>query len=309
MVDIGIFLGTEEIAQSARDAERKGFESVWAAGDHLAGRGPMLDPGIVLATAAAVTDRVRLGYGVLLAAVRPLPFLAKELVALQHVSGGRVGLAIGDGEGAWERWHGGVRDAPVWAATGIARAESAARTEHALRTLPDLLAGKATVVGPSPGDGAEITLAPAVPLPETLIAGDAEAHVLRRAVDFGASWFPAVISPARLTHGVRELRRLAEAAGRPTPRVTVAVPLLLDLPAAERRGARDRMTRTITDAYRVSPEEAAHIGVVGTPEQAAELLAPYIEAGADRIVLSGGSSHGWRTAHDLTARTADLLTA
>jgi len=307
MVDIGIFLGTEDIAQSAHDAEHRGFESVWAAGDHLAGRGPMLDPGVVLATAAAVTERVRVGYGVLLAAVRPLPLLAKELAALQHVSGGRVSVAVGDGEGVWERWHGGVRDAPVWAASGIARAEAAARTELALRTLPDLLAGRPTEVGPAGGDGIEITLAPAVPVPETLIAGDAEARVLRRAVEFGAGWFPAVISPTRLAHGVRELRRIAEAAERPTPPVTVAVPLLLDVPAAERREARDRMTHTITDAYRVPRAEAAHIGVVGTPEQAAELLAPYIGAGASRVVLSGGSPHGWRAWHELAARTAALL--
>ncbi|MEV8408200.1 hypothetical protein AB0R12_21010 [Streptomyces niveus] len=48
-------------------------------------------------------------------------------------------------------------------------------------------------------------------------------------------------------------------------------------------------------AYEVDPDHAAGVGIVGTPEEAAERLAAYVEAGVDRIVLSGGSAAGWRT--------------
>ncbi|WP_405801158.1 LLM class flavin-dependent oxidoreductase [Streptomyces sp. NBC_01506] len=309
MTDIGIYLGTEDIARSARDAERLGFESVWV-WDHLSGRYPMLAPEVVLATAAAVTERVRVGYGVLLAAVRPLPLLAKQIASLQYVSRERLLVGIGDGRGAWERWHGGVRDAPVWDALGVRRAAADARTEDALRLLPRLVAGEPTRIaaaGARESAGVEITLAPAVSAPPLYVAGGPEEDVLRRAVAFGAGWFPAVISPAQLADGVRRLRRYADEAGRPVPPVTVAVPVQLDVPAREVAGARDALVRMVVEAYGVDPEHAAGVGIVGTPEQAAERLAAFVAAGADRIVLSGGSAKDWRTGHELLARTAGLL--
>ncbi|MFD4117378.1 LLM class flavin-dependent oxidoreductase [Streptomyces niveus] len=303
MTDIGIFLGTDEIAESARDAERLGFESVWC-WDHLAGRYASLAPEVVLATAAAVTERVRVGYGVLLAAVRPLPLLAKEVASLQYVSRGRLLVGVGDGRGAWERWHGGLRDAPAWDALGVRRADAGARTEQALRLLPGLVGGEPTRFAPG---GAEITLAPAAAAPPLLVAGGLEDAVLRRAVAFGAGWFPAVISPAQVADGVRRLRQYADEAGRPVPPVTVAVPVQLDVPAGEVAAAREALVRMVVDAYEVDPGHAAGVGIVGTPEEAAERLAAYVEAGADRIVLSGGSAAGWRTSHELLARTATLL--
>lgn len=305
MIDIGIFLGTDEIAESARDAERLGFESVWF-WDHLAGRYPTLAPEVVLATAAAVTERVRVGYGVLLAAVRPLPLLAKEVASLQYVSRGRLLVGVGDGRGPWERWHGGLRDAPAWDALGVRRADAEARTEEALRLLPRLVRGEPTRLGPVAG-GAEITLAPAAPAPPLLVAGGLEEAVLRRAVEFGAGWFPAVISPAQVTDGVRRLRQYADEAGRPVPPVTVAVPIQLDVPAGEVAAARDALVRMVVDGYEVDPDHAADVGIVGTPEEAAERLSAYVEARADRIVLSGGSTAAWRTGHELLARTATLL--
>lgn len=317
VTDIGIYLGTEEIAESARDAERLGFESVWA-WDHFTGRYPaMLAPEVVLATAAAVTERLRVGYGVLLAPVRPLPLLAKELASLQYVSRGRLLVGVGDGRGAWERWHGGLRDAPVWEALGVRRADAQARTEEALRLLPGLVRGEPTAIVPAGGaagvvgaagaTGIEVTLTPAVPVPPLLVAGGPQEAVLRRAVAFGAGWFPAVVSPAQLADGVRRLRRYADEAGRPVPPVTVAVPVQLDIPAGEVAAARDAMARLVVAAYDVDPGEASGVGIVGTPEQAAERLAAFVAAGADRIVLSGGSSEGWRTSHELLARTAALL--
>ncbi|WP_405620864.1 LLM class flavin-dependent oxidoreductase [Streptomyces sp. NBC_01508] len=310
MTDIGIYLGTEEITESARDAERLGFESVWV-WDHLAGRYPMLAPEVVLATAAAVTERVRLGYGVLLAAVRPLPLLAKELASLQYVSRERLLVGIGDGRGAWERWHGGLRDAPAWDALGVRRADAEARTEDALRLLPRLVGGEPTRIAPEGGAGdaagAEITLAPAVSAPPLFVAGGPEEAVLRRAVTFGAGWFPAVLSPAQLADGVRRLRQYADEAGRPAPPVTVAVPIQLDIPAASLAAAREAMARMVVDGYEVDPGHAADAGIVGTPEQAAERLAAFVAAGADRIVLSGGSATDWRAGHELLARTATLL--
>ena len=59
-----------------------------------------LDPLVALATAAAVTSRIGLGTGILLAAQHDPIILAKQLATLDHLSGGRVTLGVGFG---WNR--------------------------------------------------------------------------------------------------------------------------------------------------------------------------------------------------------------
>ena len=59
-----------------------------------------LDPLVALATAAAVTSRIGLGTGILLAAQHEPILLAKQVATLDHLSGGRVTLGVGFG---WNR--------------------------------------------------------------------------------------------------------------------------------------------------------------------------------------------------------------
>lgn len=100
----------------ARSAEEAGFESLWAV-DHPVfpadfdsrypytrdGKMPLStgsvlpDPLIWLAQAAAVTERIRVGTGVLILPLRNPVVLAKELATLDALSGGRVDLGIGVG--------------------------------------------------------------------------------------------------------------------------------------------------------------------------------------------------------------------
>src|SRR5579862_2584274 len=69
---------TPSVVQAARRAEELGFDAAWA-GDHLWGRVPFLDSGISLACAAAVTERLTLGYSVMLLGLRPPAWAAKQL--------------------------------------------------------------------------------------------------------------------------------------------------------------------------------------------------------------------------------------
>src|SRR4029077_7760048 len=86
----------EHYRRVAETAEAAGFDSLWA-GDHVAFHEPLLDVTVALATFAAVTERIRLGSGVLLL---PLPVpapVAREFASLDFVSGGRVVLGVGVG--------------------------------------------------------------------------------------------------------------------------------------------------------------------------------------------------------------------
>ena len=77
---------------AARRGEQLGFDVVTAA-DHLGGQSPFQ----VLATAAAVTERVRLRTYVLDAYFWNPALLAREVATLDVLSGGRAEIGVGAG--------------------------------------------------------------------------------------------------------------------------------------------------------------------------------------------------------------------
>jgi alkanesulfonate monooxygenase SsuD/methylene tetrahydromethanopterin reductase-like flavin-dependent oxidoreductase (luciferase family) len=92
-----------EFIRTARAAEAAGVERLWTS-DHLAWRIRRSDPWFgsvpLLAAAAATTSRIRLGPLVATPNFRhPVPF-AKEVMTLDHLSGGRIDLGIGAGTDA-----------------------------------------------------------------------------------------------------------------------------------------------------------------------------------------------------------------
>ena len=82
-----------------RRAEELGFASAWVMEQPIGSAG-LLEPLALLAHAAAVTTRLRLGVAVILAPLRPPVALAKALATVDQLSGGRLiaGLALGGRE-------------------------------------------------------------------------------------------------------------------------------------------------------------------------------------------------------------------
>lgn len=86
-----------DLKRAARHAEQVGLDGVWA-GDHLTTGFPILDSTVALTTAAAVTERIQVGYAVMLLALRQPAAAAKQIASLQHVSGNRLQLGVGVGD-------------------------------------------------------------------------------------------------------------------------------------------------------------------------------------------------------------------
>ncbi|MBV8951112.1 MAG: TIGR03560 family F420-dependent LLM class oxidoreductase [Actinobacteria bacterium] len=89
----------DEIASRARLADDAGFEGVWGF-DHFVpmygeGPGPCFEGWATLAALAAITTHVRLGLLVTGVTYRPPQLLATEAITIDHVSHGRVELAMG----------------------------------------------------------------------------------------------------------------------------------------------------------------------------------------------------------------------
>src|SRR5687768_13596183 len=129
---IGVFLPSlthrdAEVADpiaAAQYAEGLGFESAWVVDQLVAGTGhAILESGMVLAAAAARTNRILLGYGVLIVPLREPAWVAKQVATLQRLSGHRVILGVGVGSD---------RHAKSWEAIGLARTERGQRLDAAL---------------------------------------------------------------------------------------------------------------------------------------------------------------------------------
>ena len=107
-LNMGVFTNRDAILRLARTAEDAGFESLWT-GEHVVvvdpqvppspvpPETPMVDTIATLAFAAAVTERIKLGSGIILLAQRNPVVLAKELAGIDVLSNGRLLFGIGVG--------------------------------------------------------------------------------------------------------------------------------------------------------------------------------------------------------------------
>jgi probable F420-dependent oxidoreductase len=117
-----------DLVAYARKAEALGFDSLWVV-EHCLVANPsyrvtFLDPLIVLAAVAPVTERIRLGTSILQLPLRRPLQLAKEIATLDWLSGGRFEFGIGVG------WHPGE-----FSAFGIPLQERGRRTDEYLDVM------------------------------------------------------------------------------------------------------------------------------------------------------------------------------
>ncbi|MBO1751361.1 LLM class flavin-dependent oxidoreductase [Actinotalea sp. BY-33] len=105
----------------ARRAESLGFDELWVVED-LGFRGGVAQAAAVL----AVTERIRVGVGVLPAAVRNAAFTAMEVATLAQLFPGRVDVGIGHGMPGW------MRSVGAWPASPLRLLEDHLRSVRAL---------------------------------------------------------------------------------------------------------------------------------------------------------------------------------
>jgi probable F420-dependent oxidoreductase len=107
-INIGPCAEPDALLRVARAAEAAGLDSLWT-GEHVVlpdpqvppspvpPQTPMLDPAVALAFAAAATERIRLGTGIIILPQRNAVELAKELASLDVLSRGRLEFGLGAG--------------------------------------------------------------------------------------------------------------------------------------------------------------------------------------------------------------------
>jgi probable F420-dependent oxidoreductase len=267
-------LGTGEVppvVDAARRADALGFDAAWV-GDHLACPAPGLDAPACLAAAAAVTRRIALGFSVMLLALRPPAWAAKQLATLDALSGGRLRLGVGVG---------GEFPAEFEAA-GVPLRQRGARLDEALSILPDLLTGRPVA---HQGGALSVTapaLRPAMAAPPPLYVGGRGEPALRRAARFGDRWLPMWLTPERLAERREQLAELAAQQGRPTPGVALLVGVRID---DDRSRARAQAERHIAGQYEMAFEQVERWTLLDSIDGAVEQLDAYRQAGVGEFLL------------------------
>jgi alkanesulfonate monooxygenase SsuD/methylene tetrahydromethanopterin reductase-like flavin-dependent oxidoreductase (luciferase family) len=245
-------------------ADDVGFATAWTY-DHIRWSGmpdgPWHAAVPVLAAAAAVTRRVRLGTLVATPNFRHPVTLARDVLALDDVSGGRFDLGVGPGS-----------EGPDATALGQEPWSSAERMERFVEFLRILRAvldggdGTRTTIKSQHYAAADTPSTPGAlqsPFPLTIAAGGPRG--LRLAVEFGQSW--VTIGPT--SHEPRTPESILRAVRRQCA--------LLD--AACDEGGRN--ATTLRKVLLWTPAET----ILTSMDQFGELAAPYEELGFDEFVL------------------------
>lgn len=261
-----------DIAGLAGLAEQAGLDGLWVADRLVAGELSVLDSALSLAVAAAATRTIAVGYAAYVPSLRPLAWAARQVATLQHIAGGRLqlGVAIGGGGDA------------EYVAAGFRRADRARRTDEFLARLPGMLAGQPLPDTSGARDGDTVRLLPAVPVPPLWVGGTS-LPALRRVVRFGDGWLSGLQTPREFAASRQRLAELSDEAGRPRPLTGIGLHAAIGTGSArDLAGVTAAMMHSM---YGMPADRAREVAIAGTPGQVASQLTPYIEAGADQIVV------------------------
>ena len=272
----------------ARQAEARGYDLLFS-GDHLFMHGPNADALALLACFAGATERVTLGTGVLLPALREPVVLAKQLATIDHVSGGRLIVGAGVGGEIEQEWR----------AMEVPRAERGARTDEALALMQAFWSGAPLDFQ---GRFRTVTGVTGSPIPSRAlpvwIGGRSDA-ALRRAARFDG-WCAYAASPRRVRESVE---RIAEWRDLDGFRVSYVV---FTCVADRAEDARATTAHVLGKRYQQDFERFLDaFCAVGTADDVAARIAAYSEAGVHDVLLV--PQVPWQELPEQVDRIADAL--
>ena len=297
---VGLVLGNEippeDLADLARLGEELGFDELWLPEDYF------FNGGIAsAATVLAVTERVRVGLGIVSCMARHPAVLAIECSVLARMHPGRLTVGVGIGQPAWVRQ------------MGIYPPSQLAALEECVTALRELLAGR-TVSRSGRSfafDAVQLTHPATADVP--IYVGAIGPNLLRLAGGLADGIIASIFASTEYLRWMRA--RVGEAAGPPAghqpltcfallsvaddagraldalrPTMAFYLSVLADSPLIEVYGIRDdlaalnaggpeRIAAEMPDAW------MRDLAVVGTPADCAAQIERLRAAGADSVAL------------------------
>jgi alkanesulfonate monooxygenase SsuD/methylene tetrahydromethanopterin reductase-like flavin-dependent oxidoreductase (luciferase family) len=266
------------LLEQGRRLDAAGYDYIlW--GDRPLWKSPFVEPITTLGMLAATTKRARLVVVLLLPLRNPM-FTAREVAYGDYLAGGRVVVAPGLGGDYPEELR----------AAGITLDERVARYEEAIDALRHVwredeapfegrfvnLPGAS--IRPTPPNGS---------VPLWLANRGRTDSALRRIVDRGDGWLASWVTVRRFRRSLDYMRTYAAERGQDLSdkRMASVVRVFVDdsVERAVQNTARFRADLYGLHTYDEGVSRAYH--ALGTPEQCAERIVEYVEAGANPIIL------------------------
>lgn len=254
-------------------AETAGLDALFRSDHYLSivrgGDAGSLDAWTTLAGLAARTTRLRLGTLVSPVTFRHASLLAKSVVTVDHISGGRAELGIG--AGWYEAEHEAYRFA--FPAVGERMDELDRQIEHIVRQWTE-----DENVWPKPVQR---------PKPTLIVGGGAKPRTVAAAVRFADEYNTVFTTPDVVRERRETVARAAERAGREPLRFSLMTGAVV---GRDETDLRDRTARYVEITKEGRPvdeflrDKPPHM-IVGTLEEAAQQLRAFADAGLDRIML------------------------
>ena len=269
---IGAGAGPEGLDAAAATAARLGWSSVWATDHLLVPAGPeakeygwVLEATSALTWVAARHEALRVGFSVLIPAMRDAPLLAKQLATIDVLCGGRLTVGVGTSE---------EHDLPEYESLGKAGRfrRRGAYVDEAIALWRHLWAGNT-----DPFEGEFNTLRDFTfePLPVQgrdlpLWCGGRSDRVLRRAAQLCDGYHAAQTGPEHVRERLPKLRAFADQAGRQLPTISVRVRVRFDdgpLPVYSLHGSSAEIARGVAAFEEAGVDELVVVFKAARPDE------------------------------------------
>ena len=266
----------DELVQMVEQVDRCDFDSLWV-GDHISMPIPFLDPLQQIAQAAVISRRLTFGVGVYLLPLRNFAPVAKQVSTLDLMTEGRLIFGVGVG-GEFPK---------EYEASGIPHSERGARLSDGIRVLKKFWSG-APVTHESPFLKFENVAMRPTPWQKggpPIWCGGRSKPALRRAARIGDGWHSYAITSDMYRDGLALIKETAEEVGRSFSPFGTGH-LLFARVSDDYESALGEAADHLSTRYNMNMRPAAkRYGAIGTPQDVAEAIRNFYEAGVRHITL------------------------
>jgi probable F420-dependent oxidoreductase len=267
----------DELVELVRLVDDCGYDSLWV-GDHIAFAVSILDPLLQLAQAAVVSRRLLLGTNVYLLPLRHPGPVAKQVASLDHLCEGRLIFGVGVG-GEFPK---------EFAVAGVPLAERGGRLSAAISLLRELWSGEpVSYSGKYFGEFSEVVMQPPArqPAGPPIWCGGRADAALARAGRLADGWISYVVTPDQYRAALAKIEGAVGAAGRKPDRFGTGHLLFARLDDSYDK-ALDAAALSLSQRYAMDFRRAAErYAALGEPEQVAQRIRDFWDAGARHIVI------------------------
>jgi probable F420-dependent oxidoreductase len=261
------------LRQLVEAGDRYGYDSIWLS-DRIVSNRFSLEPMVALSMVAAYSDRLKFGTSVLALPLRNPAVLAKQIATLDFLSGGRFFPAVGLGQEEPEEYE----------ACGVPKGDRAQRTDEAIRLMRRLWQEEDVTFEGKFFTCHHVTITPKpVQKPSTPVWIGGRTHAAAQRVGrVGDGWLVSSATPQEVREGREIVFATATKYEREIENDHIGV-LLGYYIASNREKAEAKAHQFVTRQRPDAP--FTEFSAVGTPEDIADMIRRYIDAGAYKFVV------------------------